>query len=309
MSATYCTRPVTFSGPSGRGIDRPTPLTSRVVFMVDMSGAPGGLRGLGDRGDHLRVARAAAEIARDAVADLLFARLRILGEERGGGHEDARDAVAALGHAEPDEGVLERVQDAVLTETLDGRHGAPARLHCQHEAARHRLAVEVHGAGAAVPRATTFFGSGEAEVLAKRIEQRLIRLHQHLDGLAVDRGAQDLFRHGQSPPEDQAPARASAVVSVRRVRTRTRWRRKSAEPRWSLTGFALWAARSAACAISCGVRALPSSAASALVARTGVGATAARAIRAFEQTPFESVTCDATPTTAMSSSRRGVWRM
>ncbi len=34
MSATYCTRPVTFSGPSGRGIERPTPLTSRVVFIV-----------------------------------------------------------------------------------------------------------------------------------------------------------------------------------------------------------------------------------------------------------------------------------
>ncbi len=34
MSATYWTRPVTFSGPSGRGIETPTPLTSRVVFIV-----------------------------------------------------------------------------------------------------------------------------------------------------------------------------------------------------------------------------------------------------------------------------------
>ncbi len=34
MSATYSTRPVTFSGPSGRGIATPTPLTSRVVFMI-----------------------------------------------------------------------------------------------------------------------------------------------------------------------------------------------------------------------------------------------------------------------------------
>jgi hypothetical protein len=40
MSATYCTRPVTFSGPSGRGMDTPTPLTSRVVFIVDISGPP-----------------------------------------------------------------------------------------------------------------------------------------------------------------------------------------------------------------------------------------------------------------------------
>ena len=44
------------------------------------------------------------------------------------------------------------------------------------------------------------------------------------------------------------------------------------------------------------------------VARSGTGATAARAIRAFVQTPFDSVSCDATPTTAMSSSRRGVCR-
>ena len=34
MSATYCTRPVTFSGPSGRGIESPTPRTSRVVFIT-----------------------------------------------------------------------------------------------------------------------------------------------------------------------------------------------------------------------------------------------------------------------------------
>ncbi len=39
MSATYCTRPVTFSAPSARGMERPTPLTSRVVFIVAMAQA------------------------------------------------------------------------------------------------------------------------------------------------------------------------------------------------------------------------------------------------------------------------------
>src|SRR5262247_4462602 len=131
MSATYCTRPVTFSGPSGRGIDSPTPLTSRVVFMVDMSGAPGDgrLGGLANGGDHLGVTRAPAEIARDAVADLLLGRLRILGEEGGGGHEHAGDAEAALGHAVTDEGVLQRMEDAVHAQALDGGDGTAARLH------------------------------------------------------------------------------------------------------------------------------------------------------------------------------------
>src|SRR5262245_46265752 len=90
MSATYCTRPVTFSGPSGRGIDRPTPRTSRVVFItVLMSGSCGGFA---DRGHHLRVPRAPAQVAGDTVADLFLGRLRCLLQDGGGGHEHAGDA-------------------------------------------------------------------------------------------------------------------------------------------------------------------------------------------------------------------------
>jgi hypothetical protein len=55
-----------------------------------------------------------------------------------------------------------------------------------------------------------------------------------------------------------------------------------------------------------GVSGGPPSTRSAAVARTGVGATDAREIRALPHTPFERVICEATPTTAMSSSRRGV---
>src|SRR6266545_3966911 len=210
ISPTYCTRPVTFSGPSGRGIDSPTPLTSRVVFIVDMSGTPQGGRGgggLGDGGDHLRVARAPAEVTRDAVADLFLGGARILGEEGGGGHQHAGNAESALGHSVADEGVLKGVEVAVAAEALDGRDRMTAGLHGEHEAGRDRRAIEVHGAGAAVAGAAAFLGSGETELLAR---------------LAVDRGSQNLFRHGDVLRRDQAPARASAVVSVRRVRTRTR---------------------------------------------------------------------------------------
>src|SRR5689334_15457033 len=94
MSATYCTLPVTFSGPSGRGIDSPTPLTSRVVFitvamLLSFRARGAGARDLGDRLDHLGVARAPAQVAGDGVADVVLGRFRILREQRGGGHEDA----------------------------------------------------------------------------------------------------------------------------------------------------------------------------------------------------------------------------
>src|SRR5438094_7326259 len=109
MSATYCTLPVTFSGPSGRGIDSPTPLTSRVVFItVAMrssfhagGGARGRARRLGDRLDHLGVAGAPAEVARDRVADFVFAGARILGEQRRGRRQHAGDAGPTLPHPPP----------------------------------------------------------------------------------------------------------------------------------------------------------------------------------------------------------------
>src|SRR5712691_11036943 len=74
-------------------MESPTPLTSRVVFIVVAmdSRLPGGrgARDLGDCGEHLRVAGAATEVAGDPVADLFLGRARILGEQRRRRHEDA----------------------------------------------------------------------------------------------------------------------------------------------------------------------------------------------------------------------------
>src|SRR5215831_13978624 len=139
MSATYWTCPVTFSGPSGRGIERPTPFTSRVVFIVvAMASAPGGGHGsarLCDRGQHLGVAGASAQVAGDAVSDLLLGGVGGLGEDGGGGHEDTGNAESALGHAVADEGVLQRMKGAGPAQPLHGLDGAAPGLHGQHEAA------------------------------------------------------------------------------------------------------------------------------------------------------------------------------
>src|SRR5215813_13190960 len=164
MSATYWTLPVTFSGPSGRGIDNPTPFTSRVVFItLAMPLSFHAARGLCDRLDHFGVARAAAQIAGDRVANVLLGRLRVLGEQRRRGHENTRNAEAALGHAAAHEGVLQRRQRAAARQPFDRRHRAAARLHRQYEAARDQLTVEVHRACAAVAGAAALLGTREAE--------------------------------------------------------------------------------------------------------------------------------------------------
>src|SRR5205085_2579115 len=203
ISATYCTLPLTFSGPSGRGIDSPTPLTSRVVFitvaMRSSFRADGGARGrarrLGDRLDHLRVAGAPAEVAGDRVANVVVGGPRILGDQCRGGHQHTGDAEPALRYAVPNEGVLQWRERAATRQPLDRRHGPPARLHRQHEAARHEVAIQMDGARAAVAGAAAFLWAGEAEILAERVEQRDVRRHEHLDGLAVHGEAQNLLGH------------------------------------------------------------------------------------------------------------------
>src|SRR5262249_59990349 len=113
-----------------------------------------------------------------------------------------------------------------------------------------------------------FLRPREPHPLAQRFEQRVPGLDEHLGWLVVHREIQDLLGQVEI---SYALARASAVVNVRRVRTRARWRRKSAEPRWALIGRAASTARSAARLMRSGVHAWPSSARSASVPRRRTG--------------------------------------
>src|SRR4051812_5339516 len=74
-------------------------------------GAP--RRAAGGRGedgvDDRLVAGAAADVAGDAVDDLLPRRLRIVVEQRLGGHQHPRGAIAALGRKVFHEGGLQRM--------------------------------------------------------------------------------------------------------------------------------------------------------------------------------------------------------
>ena len=68
---------------------------------------------------------------------------------------------------------------------LDGLDAAALALEAEHEAREHRLAVDEHGAGAALAELAAVLGAGQPEVLAQDLEQRLVRRERDLDRLAV----------------------------------------------------------------------------------------------------------------------------
>src|SRR6266851_247711 len=196
-SPTYCVRPVTFSGASNRGTDTPMPRTSRLVFItvVMCSALPHLASRFGDRSDHLRIARAPTQVAGDAEPNLGLGWRRVLGEQRTGRHQHTRYTEPTLRHAVRHERGLHRVEAAARRQTLDGAYVAAPRLHRQHQAARDGLAVQVDRTCATVAGAAALFGTRQPRDIAHRLQQSLVRLHQQLRGLAVDRARQQHSGH------------------------------------------------------------------------------------------------------------------
>src|SRR5215471_5865079 len=122
-------------GSSLRFIEWPMPHTSALVFGVPRSSLVAMVSSLAQLGggvlhrlDDVDVARAAAQVARDRVADLILAGVLVLLQQRAAGHHHAGRAEAALQAVLLHEAFLDRVQLAVLLETLDGLHIAPVGL-------------------------------------------------------------------------------------------------------------------------------------------------------------------------------------
>ena len=117
------------------------------------------------------------------------------------GHDHAAGAVAALHGAGVEEGLLERVQLAVLLEALDGGDLAGGDRAELGDARARRRAVDQHRAGAATALAAAVLGAGQAEVVAEHAEQRPIAIGVDADRLAVDPQFLDVG-HGDRPVED-----------------------------------------------------------------------------------------------------------
>jgi len=102
-----------------------------------------------DRGADAHIGAAAADISRHRGVDVGIIRIGRAREQGRGRHDLARLAIAALDHLEIEPGFLYFGTDRRSADALDGGDGAIAhRAHGEH-AGTHRLAVDMHRAGAA----------------------------------------------------------------------------------------------------------------------------------------------------------------
>src|SRR2546426_11207508 len=130
------------------------------------------LRGAMDGGADALVGAAATDVGHRRV-DVGVGGVRILREQRRGGHDLPRLAVAALRHVFLDPRALHRVR-AVLGQAFDRRHAlAGDGGHGQHAGAR-RDAIQVDGAGAALGDAAAELGAGEPEGVTQHPEERRV---------------------------------------------------------------------------------------------------------------------------------------
>src|SRR3989442_11159094 len=84
-------------------------------------------------------------------------------------------------------------------ETRDGRHLLVRGCRDWEHARAHRLALEMHGAGAALREPAAEVRIVQAEIVAQRIEQRHLGLRVHRNALAVH--GEPVRRHA-SPPQE-----------------------------------------------------------------------------------------------------------
>src|SRR2546422_11561966 len=150
-----------------------TPVVSRnsrrVICTAVMSRSLGGAM---DGGADPLVGAAATDVRHRGV-DVGVCRVRILREQRRGGHDLPRLAVAALRHVLLDPRALHGVR-AVLGEAFDRGHPfAGDGGHGQYAGAR-RDAVQVDGAGATLGDAAAELGAGEPEGVTQHPEERRV---------------------------------------------------------------------------------------------------------------------------------------
>ncbi len=181
----------------------PASLARRVLFdMADRANR------VGDR----PIAGAAAEVALQSARQI--AKLRLV--ERGCGHDHACGTEPALEALRVKKGLLHGVEGSVgVSEPFDRCHSAPLGAERRDEAAMHRLAVEMNGAGAAVAGVATLLHAEPAEFTQERAKA-LAGPRRRLMTLAVDEKA-----HGRPPPSSTRISSANSNVM---------WRRQSGRP-------------------------------------------------------------------------------
>src|SRR5688572_31886054 len=97
-----------------------------------------------DRLAYARIRSAAAEVAGHRAVDIGVRRLRVLLQQRGGGHDLTGLAVPALGYVHLDPRLLHRVA-AIARQPFDSRNGFTGNTLRRCDARACRYAIDVHG--------------------------------------------------------------------------------------------------------------------------------------------------------------------
>src|SRR6267378_2170345 len=168
-------RPCSRCSAFGRGTLSPMwPLSSWVPGACSGSSALA-IQYLLDGVDDGLVAGAAAVVSGNMVSDLFSGTLLLLQKQILSGHQHSRRAEAALQRVLLVKGLLQRLQLAGIRKALDGVHPAAVRLHGEHQAAAHDIAVDPQGACAAHPVLAADVRAREAQLIAQEVDEVLPR--------------------------------------------------------------------------------------------------------------------------------------
>ena len=154
------------------------------------------LGGVLHRPNDLVVARAAAQVAGEPIANGALVGVRVAVQQGLGSDDEAGGANAALQRRMLEKLLLNRVQAVALGDAFNGGDLGPFRLRSQHQAGADQAAIDDHRAGTAVASAAAFLGAELADLVAQRVEQGLLRRAEKIDLIAVDGGADVHFAHG-----------------------------------------------------------------------------------------------------------------
>src|SRR5438093_815588 len=141
--------------------------------------------------DDVLVAGAAAEVARETLADLALRWRRVVLQQRHGRHDHPRRAEPALQPVLFPEAFLQRMQATVGREALDRGDRRAVGLDRKDGAGLRAPAVDENGAGAALTGVAPDVRPRQTQVFAEEVNKEHARVDVSLANLAVD-GDRDL---------------------------------------------------------------------------------------------------------------------
>src|SRR5918995_5403334 len=213
-SSVYLARPVRNSGSSLRRTGLPTDLSVIAISAPPLRPRAAHLAGgVEDRLHDVVVAGAAAQVALEGLAHLLFRGIGVLVQIALRGHHHARRAVPALQPVVAMKRFLDRMQLTVGRQALDRRDLAAVRLCGKKRARLHGLSIEQDRACAARGCVATDIRPREFQCLPEEIDEQRARFDIGFPRDPVD-GDRDM-RHGfPFPARNVRPS----MVALRRSR-------------------------------------------------------------------------------------------